>query len=314
MSAGRLASAAASRVSRLSPSPTAARAPTSPRTARSSAASSPFIGFFPDTPRILYLPGVNLCLAPFYKDERIARAVPVSRRDSSRRRRSIVDRSIVAATRKQSPSPLASRSRAPSLSPSVSPSVSPSLSVSPSRAIFQFKTRCRSIARADERAYRWCVRARDVHQGRSRRRARPSRSSSLRRPSRWIDVFLLLLGLLRLIPSSQTQHHPTARVAVRGMVVVLVVEHVETRDARARTRVRAHVDGDGGGGVLDAKGAQHRRRRRVTESRRAMGAGVFPPRARRFGFKFKREGEKGREPRRGGVRWMDGRGPRRGGE
>ena len=99
-----------------------------------------------------------------------------------------------------------------------------------------------------------------------------------------------------------------------GMAVVLVVEHVETRDARARTRVRAHVDGDGGGGVLDAKGAQHRRRRRVAESRRAMGAGVFPPRARRFGFKFKRGGKMNKKGgnRRGGrggeafVRWMDG--------
>ena len=64
-----------------------------------------------------------------------------------------------------------------------------------------------------------------------------------------------------------------------GTVVVPVVEHVETRDARARTRVRAHVDGDGGGGVLDAKGAQHRRRRRrVAESRRIDGwaRGRFP--------------------------------------
>ena len=68
-----------------------------------------------------------------------------------------------------------------------------------------------------------------------------------------------------------------------GMAVVSVVEHVETRDARARTRVRAHVDGDGGGGVLDAKGAQHRRRRRrVAESRRIDGwaRGPFSRRAR----------------------------------
>ena len=91
-----------------------------------------------------------------------------------------------------------------------------------------------------------------------------------------------------------------------GMVVVPVVEHVETRDARARTRVRAHVDGDGGGGVLDAKGAQHRRRRRVTESRRAMGAGVFPPRARRFGFKFKQK-RAGKEGRRSLDGWTGDR-------
>ena len=109
-----------------------------------------------------------------------------------------------------------------------------------------------------------------------------------------------------------------------GMVVVPVVEHVETRDARARTRVRAHVDGDGGGGVLDAKGAQHRRRRRrVAESRRIDGwaRGRFP--AARASIRiqiqtWREDARKRREPprraRRGGVRSMDGRGLRRGGE
>ena len=90
-----------------------------------------------------------------------------------------------------------------------------------------------------------------------------------------------------------------------GMVVVLVVEHVETRDARARTRVRAHSDGDGGGGVLDAKGAQHRRRRRVAESRRTMV--VFPPLAR-VDSDSNVEEKKAGTARRGGVRSMDGRG------
>ena len=97
-----------------------------------------------------------------------------------------------------------------------------------------------------------------------------------------------------------------------GMVVVPVVEHVETRDARARTRVRAHVDGDGGGGVLDAKGAQHRRRRRrVAESRRIDGwaRGRFP--AARASIRIQiqtwREHEKRREPNRAeGGRSFDG--------
>ena len=304
MSAGRLASAAASRVSRLSPSPTAARAPTLPRTARSSAASSPFIGFFPDTPRILYLPGVNLCLAPFYKDERIARAVPVSRRDSSRRRRSIVDRSIVAATRKQSPSPLASRSRARPPSPHRSPHRS--LRLSPSHRLAPFfnlkQDVDRSRARTNVRTGGVCARVMSTKGG----------LDGVHAP---LDPRLFVVPRdgstfsFSSSASSASSHRPRRNTTPpRGWRCEGWWSCWSSSTSRRATR---------------ARGLAYVRTSTVTEvaassTRRALNIVVVvasPSHAARWARAFSRRArvdsdsnsnKKGRE-RRGGVRWMDGR-------
>ena len=215
-----------------SPSPTAARAPTSPSNRAVSAASSPFIGR-PDTPRILRLPGVNLVsrrstarrerLAPRRRSRRAESTAPIDLRsiDVAATTTGVIHRSVLDAFRKA----IARRSALSAAGP-------PSLSVSAAERGAQ--TPQAIAARADERARRLCARG-------------VGSTNLLRRRARYLSIRRRVVVPTRPATSSHAAPRPPRSRPRRGRCATVprlvegrgrwepVVEHVETRDARARS-------------------------------------------------------------------------------